>query len=374
MTQFPADPYAVPVLGPWRGDDSAISKSAAPRFRLVAFRDIKLSSSAVYLVRGIIPREGLVVVYGAPKCGKTFKVTDIAFHIALGWEYRGRRVTQGTVVYIACEGERGLAARVEAFRRARLQEAGEDVPFYLLTTRLDLAVEHPALIADIRAQLGDRPCAAIVIDTLNRSLGGSESSDEDMSAYVKGADAIREAFRCAVIVIHHCGLDDKRPRGHTSLTGAADAQIAVKRDDSDVIVATVEYMKDGEAGSEFRSRLEVVELDDDEDGEAVTSCVIQAVEGGDSRAKRRKPPTGAAKLGLEKLHECIIDLGRSAPASDRVPAGVIGVTLTQWRDYLARDAIINPEGGYREQFRRIRVTLETGGFIGVAEDFVWPVT
>jgi hypothetical protein len=115
-----------------------------------------------------------------------------------------------------------------------------------------IALEHQRLIADIRGQLVEIPCAAIVIDTPNRSLGSSESSDKDMIAYVKGADAIREAFQCAVIVIHHCGLDDKRPRGHTSLTGAADAQIAVRRDDSDVIVATVEYMKDGEAGAEFR--------------------------------------------------------------------------------------------------------------------------
>jgi hypothetical protein len=35
---------------------------------------------------------------------------------SLGWEYRGRQVQQGTVVYIACEGERGLGARSEAFR------------------------------------------------------------------------------------------------------------------------------------------------------------------------------------------------------------------------------------------------------------------
>jgi hypothetical protein len=39
-----------------------------------------------------------------------------------------------------------------------------------------------------------------VLDTLNRSLAGSESDDEDMAAYVKAADAIREAFGCAVVI------------------------------------------------------------------------------------------------------------------------------------------------------------------------------
>ena len=46
-----------------------------------------------------------------------------------------------------------------------------------------------------------------------------------------------------------------RPRGHTSLTGAADAQIAIKRDDARTITATVEWMKDGPEGDEIFSRL-----------------------------------------------------------------------------------------------------------------------
>jgi hypothetical protein len=33
-----------------------------------------------------------------------------------------------------------------------------------------------------------------------------------------------------VVIVHHCGIEGTRPRGHSSLTGAADAQLAVKRD------------------------------------------------------------------------------------------------------------------------------------------------
>jgi RecA-family ATPase len=35
------------------------------------------------------------------------------------------------------------------------------------------------------------------------SLVGSESKDVDMAAYVRAADAIRDAFDCVVIIIHH---------------------------------------------------------------------------------------------------------------------------------------------------------------------------
>jgi RecA-family ATPase len=60
-----------------------------------------------------------------------------------------------------------------------------------------------------------------------------------MSVYVLAADKIRDAFNCAVIIVHHCGHEGTRPRGHSSLIGAVDAQIAVKRDAADNIIATV---------------------------------------------------------------------------------------------------------------------------------------
>jgi hypothetical protein len=239
------------------------------KFRPVRFKDIRLRTDRPYLVKGIIPREGLTVVWGPPKCGKSFWTFDIVMHVALDWLYRGRRVQPGTVCYVACEGERGLGARTEAFRLRKLAEVEDiDPPFYLLTTRLDLVADANELIADIKAEIRTEHCAVIVIDTLNRSIAGSESRDEDMSAYVKAADMIREAFNCAVVIIHHCGLNGERPRGHTSLTGAVDAQIAVKRDEADRIIATVEYMKDGPEGDEIVSRLAVVDVGDDEDGDA----------------------------------------------------------------------------------------------------------
>ena len=68
-----------------------------------------------------------------------------------------------------------------------------------------------------------------MLDTLNKSLFGSESKDVDMGAYVRAAEAVRDAFGCVVIIIHHCGYDDTHPRGHSSLPGAVDAQLMVVR-------------------------------------------------------------------------------------------------------------------------------------------------
>ena len=81
------------------------------RLRLIPFDEIKLGTESRYLVKGIIPRFGLVIVWGPPKCGKSFWMFDVAMHVALGWQYRDRRVQQGAAVYCAFEGQKGLEAR-----------------------------------------------------------------------------------------------------------------------------------------------------------------------------------------------------------------------------------------------------------------------
>ena len=48
-----------------------------------------------------------------------------------------------------------------------------------------LVRDHRALIGAIRAQIGETLPALVAIDTLNRSLAGSESKDEDMRPIFK---------------------------------------------------------------------------------------------------------------------------------------------------------------------------------------------
>jgi len=287
------------------------------RIRLVPFDDIRLSKRRRDLVRGIIPRVGLAVVWGKPKCGKSFWLFDCLMHPALNREYRGRRVQPGAVVYCAFEGQSGLEARVEAFRLHRMYNHAGAVPFYLQPVTLNLVKDHRVLIKVIRDQLGDVPPIAVALDTLNRSMPGSESSDEDMSAYVKAADAIREAFECAVVIVHHCGVEGTRPRGHTSLSGAVEAQIEVKRDASDRIVVEVELAKDGPQGAQIVSTLEAVVVGQDEDGEDITSCVICPCEDIPQPAKAGEPKLSAnQRVMFRLLHQ----------------AGAGGLTVEDWNE------------------------------------------
>lgn len=103
------------------------------------------------------------------------------------------------------------------------------VPFYLIPAAVDMIQDHEALIQIIRQRLDGIAPVAVVIDTVNRTMLAPENSDLGMRAYIESLDAVRTEFECSIIAVHHSGVDGNRPRGHSSLTGAADAQLFVRR-------------------------------------------------------------------------------------------------------------------------------------------------
>jgi AAA domain-containing protein len=182
-------------------------------YPLIAFADVPFDNQIAYLVQGLLPRSGLGLVWGPKKCGKSFWIMDLALHVALGWQYRGRKVEQVPVVYLALEGQAGYGRRIEAFKQ---HHNVREAPFYLLRTEVNLVAKVDEIIKNIAQQLSSGP-GFIIIDTMNRSLPGSESSDEDMSKYLNAAAKFVKHFCCLVVLVHHPGHDESRPRGHSAL-------------------------------------------------------------------------------------------------------------------------------------------------------------
>jgi AAA domain len=337
---------------------------------IIPFKDIKLGTQRRDVVKGLIPRAGLTVMWGPPKCGKSFGAFDVSMHVALGWKYRGRRVQQGAVVYGAFEGQNGLNARVEAFRQHVLpKDHSGDIPFYLEPLTLNLVQDHRALIFAIKQQLGDQKPVIVVLDTLNRSIQGSESSDEDMTRYIHAADAIRAAFDCAVLIVHHCGIDGTRPRGHTSLTGAADAQLAVRRGANGVVVLKVEWMKDGDAeGNELAFRLEHVLVGKDEDGEDISSCIVVPVD--EMPAPERKPTKLSPKdeLARRTLADLAADQGNPPPATWGLPNGIQVVPTETWRTTLLSRDIVEED---RRRFWDLKNRLKVKNIVAERDQLIW---
>ena len=302
------------------GYDLPPREASPSRFVLARFADFKPLDGDDYCVKGVLPRSGLAVFWGPPKCGKSFVVFDLLMHVALGWDYRGHRVRQGAVVYICLEGALAFRESARRFRLAKLKEKGDSPPFYFVTTPLSLAADRQRLIDDIKRQVGTDIPAVVCIDTLNRSLAGSENSDQDMAAYIKAADAVRDAFDCLVVVVHHSGHEALRPRGHSSLMGALDVQIAVSRDAEDNVVAELELAKDGETGLVFVSRLENVEIGRDGDGDPVASCVVREVKDDAAKIAAKKPGKSQRSDDVAKVKRAVVEAyGRLTDTAERVP-------------------------------------------------------
>jgi hypothetical protein len=340
-------------------------ENTALRFALLGEQDIKLTDAADYLIHDILPKTGLALVYGPPKCGKSFWTYDLVMHVARTIPYRGRDCIGGTVVYVAAEGGGGFTKRIEAYRRKHKHERSQ---FHLCTARPDLATDAPTIIRDIKAQLGERKPAVIVLDTLNRTLVGSESKDVDMARYLRAAGALEDAFSCLIVVVHHCGVEKGRPRGHTSLTAAADTQIVVERSAAGHVIATLELAKDGPIGAQFVSRLELVELGHDQRGNMMTTCVIVPDDGA-AQPKAAKPLCKQSALAKRYLANMILDHGEE---NSNAPAGIKAVPTATWRqECYGRDLGGDDPDSKRKAFNRVREDLMVREMVGQSNGWNW---
>src|SRR5918996_2239818 len=78
-----------------------------PRIILTRFDKIELKESAEYVIKGLIPANGLTAVRGPPKSLKSYLVLDALLHVA--WLAIPRpAVNKSAVVYCAFAGQRGV--------------------------------------------------------------------------------------------------------------------------------------------------------------------------------------------------------------------------------------------------------------------------
>ena len=196
-------------------------------------------------------RQIVCCVTGAPASYKSFLALDWALSVAHGVDWNERPVIQGSVVYLALEGQTGLATRSEAWHKERgLKDT--DAPFYAVTTPLSLADEAGDLVPlmdGIADGLGGVNPTMIVVDTLARSfVGADENSSTDMGVFVHNIDLLIERFDCTVLVVHHSGKQTERGmRGSSALRGAVTSEFeVVKTVGSQSVALHVRKQKDVE--------------------------------------------------------------------------------------------------------------------------------
>ena len=274
---------------------------------------------------------------------------DLAAHVALGWQWCGRDVRRGPVLYLALEGGLGISERVEAFRRHHEVEL-RDGDVYVWPSAFDLyhsGEDVDDLVERARAVVGDR-VELIVIDTWFRAMaGGDENSSVDTGQALINVDYLRQQTGAHVMVIHHVGKDERRgARGHSSLRAAADTEIQVEKIDDGIIKVEVTKQRDRFTGGHFGFHLQTVEIGHDEDGEALSSCVVVPSE---ITVTKKTKERSQAEWAYDELRGLIAEKGIEAPGA---PIGSMTVSLDDWRERLFR--------GDRSRRRRAHGVLARG--------------
>ena len=139
-----------------------------------------------------------------------------------------------------------------------------------LADMLALTIDHPEFRAewDELLEPDDAPRLFIVVDTLARCFQGDENQQEDMGAFVRKLDELRETYSATILVVHHTGKMGVEERGSSSFRGACDTMMLAVKDGNDIVLSCTKQ-KDYEAFLDLPLELTIQPKWD--------SCVIQSV-------------------------------------------------------------------------------------------------
>ena len=306
-------------------------EEALPNGALAVFTVAQLMAlpELTWLVKGVIPDCGMGVLFGDSGSGKTFISIDLALAISRGLDWQGCRVKKPTgVLYVSAEGGGGMSKRLKAYSKYHAVDLS-DTPMGIVTVGLDLPEGDADRVIDACARIKDRGCPIrfIVMDTLNRTIGGAdENSSQDMGKYIGAINRIGNATGAFTLIVHHSGKDaSKGARGHSSLRAAVDTEISIKADGT-IQVLTVTKSRDGETGQPYAFRREVVELGLDANLYPITSCIALPADINLAMSLKPKPSGGWQTLvidmfqGLGSKHSAdeLLDLiERTCPSQKR---------------------------------------------------------
>lgn len=300
-----------------------------------------------WLIKSLIEKDSLAVLYGKPGDGKSFLAIDMAASVATGTNWHSKKTAPGAVFYIAGEGQNGLARRFKGWEIAR-DVSLKDAPLLISCTPIGLDIEENAInvkevVTALASQLKQKP-VLIVVDTLARNFAGDENSTKDMNSFVRGMDSLRIAWGTSILIVHHTGKDiSKGARGSSVLNAAIDAEYSVKMDENNVITMASHKMKEAELPPPLAFKLQRVKLPiDDEDGDDLWSCTPVAMT--DDYIPPKRGSKGAGKnqiLALECLAKLYHEHEERLKDSGKDPHTAL-VTIEEWREKCKQIGIIRP--------------------------------
>ena len=271
------------------------------KFSVFSAAELTRRKPVEWLIKGVIPKAELVMIYGASGSGKSFVLIDMLAAMARGVDWRGRKTQMVRVILIAAEGSGGVGKRFEAYcRHHDINPDDLHIGVITLPPNFMLKDDISELVKAVAAVGG---ADFIAIDTLAQvTPGANENAGEDMGLVLANSRALGLATEATIGMIHHAGKDATRgSRGWSGIRAAVDAEIEVLKHENGQREIRTTKMKDGDDGLSWGFKLEVVDVGLDDDGEAITSCVAIEAELPKPDADD-KPRKGIKKFGRVETH------------------------------------------------------------------------
>lgn len=283
-------------------------------------------------------------------------------------------------------GAGGLTNRIAAWKLHH--NAAPPVDLAVISETLDLSghgCDSRRLIeaARVAGEARGKPVRVLAVDTVSRVLAGADENSPAMAGFVSTCGKIAEALDCLVLAIHHRpkSSESTEPRGHGSLKAGADAVFLVEGTEG-ARRLNFQKMKESELSPPLGFRLRRVELGLDDEGEAVSSCVVEPLDAPPPpRAAGRKLTDGQA-LALRALADSIRDEGETLPPGcpaalrSTAPDGRASLVRTwaeRWKSMADPDQ--SPDRSpdhYRRMFDKHRDRLQVLDLIAIWEGYAWP--
>jgi hypothetical protein len=175
-----------------------------------------------WIVPGLIPESGVVLLAGEPGCYKTWIALALARGISTGGSALGRQANQREILYL--DRESPLAVVKERAKILRMM----CTPFF----RFWGGWEHdpPPLIGDRRLlEIARDRKPVIVFDSFIRFHNADENSAKDMSRVDEFLRELAHAGACPFVIHHTAKNDASRLRGSGDILASVDLSYVISR-------------------------------------------------------------------------------------------------------------------------------------------------
>lgn len=180
-----------------------------------------------WLVDGIFP-QGLSIMFGAPKAGKSYLALSMAWSIATGqpWFSRNRDRHPQQVLYLAGEGVGDLRLRAEALLEHTDIHPGGRLSWWPVSLQLSNATDA----ARLRLEVEKLDAKVVIVDTWARYAGVRDENDAAQTQQAVNALEALTREGVSVVVVHHASKQGVM-RGSSALAGAVEAAVRVEIND-----------------------------------------------------------------------------------------------------------------------------------------------